>query len=177
MNVITKAMELRRNQGNKKFIIKGINFLLLSLYSIPLVDHVTYHLSKKRLNQRAKQETDIDDILDTLAVNGDGSGCYRGFGKYKQLSLNQGVSNFRELLEELDERNPETIMEIGTHKGGSLYLWVRYFDSADTVISTDIFYRGRKKLYEYFGNISKKHVVCIKGNSQTENVKSMVKRS
>lgn len=63
MNVITKPMELRRNQGNKKFIIKGINFLLLSLYSIPLVDHVTYHLSKKTPQSAGKAGIIIlDDI-------------------------------------------------------------------------------------------------------------------
>lgn len=174
MDVISRARELRRNQGNKKLILRGIEFLRTQFYSAYPIDLITFFLSKRRLRRRMNQEKNLEDIFDTIKTYSDSNHRYSGFGNYNRIFAQQNDESITKLLERVDNINPSTVMEIGTYEGGTAYLWSRYFHSTDTIICCDIYFRGRRKLYEFFGEFSDKDLICIKGKSQNDRVRKKV---
>ncbi len=61
----------------------------------------------------------------------------------------QNHSEIRGLLELLADRRPKTLLEIGTNKGGSLYLLTKVADSAAAVVSVDIHIENKKLLNSF----------------------------
>ncbi|MEZ4854642.1 class I SAM-dependent methyltransferase [Flavobacterium sp.] len=51
---------------------------------------------------------------------------YIGRGHFDRLSLNQFKSEFLSFAEFVKSSNPDTVVEIGTKKGGSFFIWARY---------------------------------------------------
>lgn len=77
-----------------------------------------------------EDETELTAILDT-AFN------YRGYGRYRSIESPQIRAEFEELAEILAERQPSTVMEIGTANGGTFYTWCCSLDPESTVLSLD----------------------------------------
>ncbi|MGB7434412.1 MAG: class I SAM-dependent methyltransferase, partial [Candidatus Acidiferrum sp.] len=50
----------------------------------------------------------------------------------------QVVSELARLLDDVKALHPQTVVEIGTHRGGTLYLWTRFAQSTATLISIDL---------------------------------------
>lgn len=54
------------------------------------------------------------------------------------LSPIQVVEELARLLGDVKALNPQTVLEIGTHRGGTLYLWTRLAQPDATIVSIDL---------------------------------------
>ena len=79
-----------------------------------------------------KREKDLDDILCT-AFN-----CDVGYWSYRSIRPGQIPSEIKQLAKEVKDLSPRIAMEIGTAKGGTLYIWSRYLESCKRIISIDL---------------------------------------
>jgi hypothetical protein len=73
---------------------------------------------------------DVDDIYE-FAQN------YVGKGHFDRLSLNQFKSEFLDFARHIKQSNPKIVVEIGTKKGGSFFVWARYL-KPNHLISIDL---------------------------------------
>lgn len=87
--------------------------------------------SKKQIQERMDVEDGLNDIIDTVVSVKPGYSSYQVFVK----QLGDELKEFANLVE---KEQPQTVLEIGTAKGGSLYVWSRYLDSVDKVVSLDL---------------------------------------
>lgn len=145
----------------------GFDRLLLRASTLPLVDDVCYRLSVRRLHRRMDQEDGLDDILDT-AFN------YRGYGRYRSIEPLQIREEFEEIASIVAEREPTTVMELGTANGGTFYTWCRHLDTAFTILSLDLpggefgggYDREKTRFFEEFA--PDKELVFIRDDSHAE---------
>jgi predicted O-methyltransferase YrrM len=63
---------------------------------------------------------------------------YRGKGHFKSMRLQQEPSEIEALYHRVCELRPRTVLEIGTAKGGSLYLWAQAAADDAHLISIDM---------------------------------------
>jgi predicted O-methyltransferase YrrM len=54
------------------------------------------------------------------------------------LSPIQVIDELAQLLDDVKSLHPQTVLEIGTHRGGTLYLWTRLAQPNATLISIDL---------------------------------------
>lgn len=52
---------------------------------------------------------------------------YQGKGYYDRISMHQYPAEFKSFTEKVKEINPKIVVEIGTKRGGSFFVWARYF--------------------------------------------------
>jgi cephalosporin hydroxylase len=107
----------------------------------------------------------LDDILDNVYD-------YSGLGRYQKLNPIQHRSEFHDAVNRIKKESPNSMLEVGTAYGGSLYVFVRGVDSLQSVISIDIgdkeYYRDRIQLYNSFSDIDMRFII---GNSNHPNTK------
>lgn len=63
---------------------------------------------------------------------------YHGHGYFKSIEPRQNSAEIEELYKLVCELAPERTLEIGTAKGGTLYLWTRAASSDATIVSVDL---------------------------------------
>ncbi len=63
---------------------------------------------------------------------------YRGKGLFKSIEPRQNMAEIESLYESVCDINPERILEIGTAKGGTLYLWCQAAGPDATIVSVDL---------------------------------------
>ncbi len=76
-------------------------------------------------------EDGLDDIIETVVDVKPGISPYQVF--VKQLG-----DELKDLANLVAKERPKTVLEIGTAKGGSFYVWSRYLDSAEKLVSLDL---------------------------------------
>ena len=117
-----------------------------------LLDPLAWYLSKKELRTlTSKAGTDIDKIYCSLK-------SYSGRGFYSSIRATQSEMEFKELAKIVQKRSPRVVLEIGSYKGGTLFMWCRSNPSIEVAISLDLpdgkfgggYERRRKKLYKEF---------------------------
>lgn len=136
------------------------------------VDAYFYEKSRSELAVKKADDPTIEELLDEAF-------SYRGWGAYRSIEPLQIREELRELLEEIDAFEPETVMEIGTARGGTFYLWCRLFDSASKFISVDLpggdfgggYPDDRIELFEEFSDATK---VFVRGDSHAPETRSAV---
>lgn len=96
-----------------------------------LFDQRIYERSVADVRERMAQETDFDDILDTILEVHPGLYPYH----VSAMQLREEIEGLASLVA---EHEPETILEIGTANGGTFYVWSRYVDSCQTLVSLDL---------------------------------------
>lgn len=92
-------------------------------------DFIAFLISKQKLRKSFKYK-DFDRIYDFAQ-------SYIGKGYYDRISMNQFKEEFRQLADIVKASNPKVIVEIGTKKGGSFFIWSRY-TNANHLISIDL---------------------------------------
>lgn len=100
---------------------------------------------------RARQ--DVESIVDI-------PNKYQGRGFYDRIHAEQDPVEIRQLASLVAERKPKVIVEIGTYKGGTLFIWSRVCPKAELIVSLDLpggQYGGgydskREKLYRLFSH-------------------------
>jgi predicted O-methyltransferase YrrM len=89
------------------------------------------HQCLKQVRERMKEEEGLDDILDTVLDIKPGIFPY----KIEAMQLRDEIESFMTFVE---KEQPESVLEIGTARGGTFYIWSRYLDSVDKIISLDL---------------------------------------
>ena len=113
-------------------------------------DPVAWQLSRRRIDSLLSHE-DVDSAVRATER-------YVGRGFYDSIRSVQVDSEIRSLAELVQQARPEVIVEIGTYKGGTLFIWCRTNPQAKLIVSIDLpcgMYGGgydprRRKLYRRF---------------------------
>jgi len=122
-------------------------------------DRMLYERAVKDLRKRKQEEEGLEDVLDTVLEIEPGSPY--------SVEISQLREEIRGLAESVAETEPETVLEIGTLRGGTFYVWSRHLDTAEHLVSLDLPGRDLKQrrddlLYEFAPS---KHVDVVRGNS------------
>nr|WP_260170987.1 class I SAM-dependent methyltransferase [Salinibacter ruber] len=165
VDAASRLFAYAREYGIYKTIVKLINrakkiFTNLILSVGPL-DSYAYERSVKIINKIDKNKKDVEKIIDD-------ANKFEGFGLYKTISPQQDKYEIKGLAEVVNNKKPSTIVEIGTAEGGTLYLWSRYIDSAQKIVSVDLGleFKKRHKFFEKFNE--EKDLTFVEGRSQKE---------
>ncbi len=139
-------------------IKKICNNLILSIG--PLDTHY-YDKSVKMLEEVGENRKNAEKIIDE-------ANKFDGFGLYKKISPQQDKYEIKGLAEVVNKKKPSTIVEIGTAEGGTLYLWARYIESAEKIVSVDlgVEFEKRHKFFKKFNE--EKELTFVEGYSQEE---------
>ena len=168
---LKKIIEIYQKKSLRVLGEKGFDKILS--WSIPGSNQLAYRLSLKRLEKRIEAESNLSDILDTAF-------SFRGFGRYKTIQPSQVKSELYQLAELVKKNRPSVVMEIGTKKGGTFYVWSRFLQSVSKMISLDLpggrFGGGYSKNHISFFNhfSSDKEMHFIRENSHLESTKREV---
>ena len=94
---------------------------------------------------------------------------FTGTGLYHSIAPVQIESEIIQLFEVVRKQNPQVICEIGTDRGGTLYLWSKVVKSDGLIISIDLPRTYRKSLNRFFhmAFFRNQHVYFLRENSQT----------
>ena len=94
---------------------------------------------------------------------------FTGTGLYHSIAPVQIESEITGLFDAVRKLNPEVICEIGTDRGGTLYLWSKVIKPDGLIISIDLPRTYRKSLNRFFHKafFGNKHVYFLRENSQT----------
>lgn len=107
---------------------------------------------------------------------------YKGFGRYKYIEPKQDFEELRALVEELEKKDPDYIMEIGTMLGGTFYIWNRVFEPKH-VISINLpggpftnsgYSIKKSSLFDLFSDAEKDYIL---GDSHSSRTLEQVSRS
>jgi len=106
---------------------------------------------------------------------------YVGKGVYKDIRAKQVQSEIMALYDRVASEKPEIVCEIGTFKGGTLYLWTQAAADDALIISMDLppglknkFTPDRQSFYHSFSK-KKQFVCCLPGNSHDNDTKEKLK--
>lgn len=94
-------------------------------------DERAFVRTEAKLRERMREERSLDDMIETAFR-------FQGFGRYRTFKPQQNEGEIKALLEEVGARKPKTIVEVGTGRGGTLYLYCRYLTSATRILTIDL---------------------------------------
>ncbi|WP_338733345.1 class I SAM-dependent methyltransferase [Mangrovimonas cancribranchiae] len=94
-----------------------------------ILNPIALLISKRKLSKSFKLN-DFDSIYDF-------SQSYIGRGYYDRISLHQFKDEFRSFVNYVKKTEPKIVVEIGTKKGGSFFMWARYL-KPNHLISIDL---------------------------------------
>jgi cephalosporin hydroxylase len=105
---------------------------------------------------------------------------YKGLGHYGTISPSQVVGEIRSLFEMVRELKPKTVCEIGTDKGGTLYLWCQASESDALILSLDLpsrmrYSERRRRLYSQFKKSKHQTLTFLPGDSHSAAAEERVK--
>ena len=63
---------------------------------------------------------------------------FKGRGYFKSIQPRQNPVEIQKLFNAICELKPKRVLEIGTAKGGSLYLWIQAATDDATIVSVDL---------------------------------------
>ena len=169
--LIQRAREIIKKQGCKplfvkgiKFFVKEIEFMLGIIFDSPPLAHLRVLCATKILK---KSITTLDDNVDNW-IN------YTYGFRVAGISIrpSQVPYEISRLLEIVKELKPKTLLEIGTARGGTLFLFCITADPEATIISIDLprgpfgggYPSWKTPLYKAFAS-SKKDIYLMRTNS------------
>ncbi len=94
-------------------------------------NQLLYQKSLDQIEARKQSESGLDDVLDTVL------NIRPGYRPY-EISAIQLRDEIKSLANLIKEDEPQTVLEIGTASGGTLYIWSRYLDSVSRLVSLDL---------------------------------------
>ena len=122
----------------------------------------------KRNNQKTKELIDQSKLL-SRAVNQENvtfSEAFQAVNKYEAFQPSQIESEIEYLFEIVKTDQPKVICEIGSYKGGTLFLFSQAAPSDALIISIDIQYPIARKLSHKHLVKKGQKLVCIEGDTQ-----------
>lgn len=129
-----RRQKIRTLLSNPRKVFRKYSLVLENklAYRFSWIDSLIFRLSKERLCRFMKREKNLYDTLCT-AFN-----CDVGYWSYRSIRPTQIPSEIKQLAKEVKNLSPRILMEIGTAKGGTLYIWSRYLESCLRIISIDL---------------------------------------
>ena len=104
--------------------------------------------------------------------------AFRGKGYYRSLELKQNMNELLGLINILKSRNLNQVCEIGTFKGGTLYIWCQLADFRANIHSIDLPGGGfgggyNERSLPFFQSFRKsgQKLNCLRGDSHNHQVK------
>lgn len=125
---VTSALEILQQEGPIPLAQKTSLFLAQQTSA---GRQILYNKSKEQIRERMDAEEGLEDILDTVLDVKPGYSPYEVF----TMQLRDEIKTLTNLVE---KERPQSVLEIGTAKGGSFYIWSRHLDSVDRLISLDL---------------------------------------
>jgi cephalosporin hydroxylase len=124
------------------------------------------------LNERQRAERTLDDIVETAFH-------FEGSGRYRTIKPQQSKYEIKTFLAEVAARRPRTIVEIGTGRGGTLYMYCRYLTSAQRIITVDLPQSSRSqwnnaRLWRTFSDHAE--LIFLEGDSHGALIRSQVEK-
>jgi len=157
------AQRLLKNKSVRTMAGKGALYLttyvaVQSAYG----DRLLYNRAVEDIRDRMREEDGLEDVLDTVLEVEPGSPF--------AVEISQLREEIRGLAEVAAEHEPENVLEIGTLRGGTFYVWCRHLDTADHLVSLDLpggdLKRRRDDLLHEFA--PSKEVDVVRDNSHDE---------
>ncbi len=168
--------KLKRNfgyAGSGFFFYKTLKTLEKQLSKIGAIDSYFRKKSISKLDNYSeikKWPTHWPEIDETVIE----AYAFNGYGQYQSIRPFQYPSEIIEFAEYVKEEDPKNVVEIGTAKGGTLYVWTQVLD-AKQYISINLpegYSKGRSQFYQ---NFSSKEINCIRKNSHKEETKEKLR--
>jgi cephalosporin hydroxylase len=116
---------------------------------VKLYDRLCLAVSVLELKLAKRRERSVADAVETCGTFTE-PGRYRGAGTYRSLRAQQATEEIVPLVKHVAATEPETVCEIGTDLGGTLYVWSRAFNSVTRFVSVDVDHRSREPLFRRF---------------------------
>lgn len=116
---VTSAIEILQHEGSVSLAQKISLFLARQTSA---GRQILYKKSKDQIRERMDAEEGLEDILDTVLDVKPGYPPYEVF----TMQLRDEIKTLTTLIE---EERPQSVLEIGTAKGGSFYIWSRYLNT------------------------------------------------
>lgn len=129
------------------------------------LNYFAFQYSKHKLKSSFKLSS-FDEIYNFTQT-------YVGRGYYDRISLHQYKGEFKAFTKYVASTKPKIVVEIGTKKGGSLFIWARYFKPKH-LVSIDLpggihgggYPKQKRPFYESFLNDQKgSKISLIQGDS------------
>jgi len=116
-----------------------------------LFDPLAWWLSKRELRKLMCGSSDIEDVFEITDK-------YIGRGYYARIHAVQHRDEIIELVRLVQNLEPKTVVELGTDKGGTFFLWCRLLKKINKIASIDLpdgrfgggYHNRRIKLYMHF---------------------------
>lgn len=132
-SLVTRARRVYRKQGFRRLVTKAVRWFrrraTVLLLSTPGVDHFCLYASRRRLRDLMRSEVSLEGVLETAYA-------YRGFGNYRLIAPYQDREELHLVAEKVAASDPDIVLEIGTGRGGTLYVWARHL-CASRIITVD----------------------------------------
>lgn len=161
LSKIKTALEILHKNGPSTLANRTLAFLARET---SLGRQIQYYRSVKEVRKRMDAENGLVDILNTVLD------IKPGYPPY-QIQVMQIRDEIRALTTLVEKEQPQSVLEIGTAKGGSFYIWSRHIDSVDKIISLDLpggrfgggYDEQKTNLFRKFDSSKEMHF--IRGNS------------
>ncbi len=103
---------------------------------------------------------------------------FHGIGLYNKIKSVQIESEISELFNIVKNLNPKVICEIGTDRGGTLYLWSKVIQPDGLIISIDLPRSYRKSLNRFFYSsfFETQRIHFLRENSQSAECQMSVQK-
>lgn len=125
------VQRLLKNKSMKSMAGKGALYAATYLtIQSSYGDSVLYDRAVEDIRNRMEEEEGLEDILDTVFEVNPGSPY--------AIEISQLREEIKGLAELVAEEEPETVLEIGTLRGGTFYIWSRHLETAEHVVSLDL---------------------------------------
>lgn len=95
-------------------------------------------LANSHKRQALKQLAELERLLPSPQSRFAVPFVFRGQGHFKKIRPRQNPVEIEGLFEEICNLNPHRVLEIGTARGGSLYLWAQAATDDATLVSVDL---------------------------------------
>ena len=157
-SILQKTTRILKNEGARGLAQKGSRSFLRQLRPLQIV---FYPYARWRIPQLANRPYSAESAVD-IAMN--------GFGGY--ICPTQKRSEILGLATLVESLRPKTVVEIGTSKGGTLFLWARLATADAHIISVDLpggendwaYPRWKEPFYQTFASKAQR-IDLVRGDS------------
>jgi predicted O-methyltransferase YrrM len=162
-SVLQKSIRILRTEGPGTFAKKGWRALQHQCRPLQVI---FYPYAKWRIPQLTDKSYSAETAVN-IAMH--------GFGRY--ISPTQVRSEILSLATIVERLKPRTVLEIGTSKGGTLFLWARLATADAHIISIDLpggenewaYPRWKEPFYKTFAS-KKQKIDLVRGDSHSARV-------